>query len=345
MRGRGRVFGRSLRVTHTPVLIIIPCLNEERHIARVLASLRQDLGAGSLVVVADGGSTDRTRAIVSALSADDPQVILLHNVARLQSAGVNAAAAKFGDPFTWMIRVDAHADYPVGFVARLIEEAEATGADSVVTALRTTGTSCFTRAAAAAQNSRLGTGGAPHRARARSRWIDHGHHSLFRLSVFRRAGGYDPEFSHNEDAELDLRLGRLGARIWLTTKTYVVYHPRSTAVALARQYRNHGAGRARTLRKHRVPPRPRQLGPALIAPALLLSLLSPLSAAFAAPVVIWASVCALGGLALAIRARDVCAAASGVAAMIMQAAWSFGFWSVMLRRTPTQYSFRSASPA
>ena len=43
---------------------------------------------------------------------------------------------------------------------------------------------------------------------AEGHWADHGHHALMRISAFRAVGGYDESFSHNEDAELDYRLGR-----------------------------------------------------------------------------------------------------------------------------------------
>ena len=48
-----------------------------------------------------------------------------------------------------------------------------------------------------------------------------------RIAAFRAVGGYDESFSHNEDAELDLRLTREGGRIWLTDKVRIGYHPRA----------------------------------------------------------------------------------------------------------------------
>jgi succinoglycan biosynthesis protein ExoA len=57
---RGFVDSRDL------VLVAIPCFNEEDHIANVVETLLA--GADDIrmrIVVADGGSTDRTRAIVN----------------------------------------------------------------------------------------------------------------------------------------------------------------------------------------------------------------------------------------------------------------------------------------
>ena len=57
-----------------------------------------------------------------------------------------------------------------------------------------------------------------------------------RGSAFLEAGGSDESFTHNEDAELDLRLGKAGHRIWLTGNTFMTYYPRAAFRPLARQY-------------------------------------------------------------------------------------------------------------
>lgn len=57
----------SLALPERPLVsIVIPCLNEERYITNLLDSLSdQDYGPdGVEVIVADGGSTDRTRDLV-----------------------------------------------------------------------------------------------------------------------------------------------------------------------------------------------------------------------------------------------------------------------------------------
>lgn len=313
--------------------IVIPCLNEESVIGGVVREMLSDGDLVDLVViVADGGSTDGSRQIVAEIAAVDPRVRLLPNPARLQSAGVNLAAATLGPDRDWLVRVDAHADYAVNYVSTLIAEAVRTGADSVVVSMDTRGTAAFQRAAAAAQNSVLGTGGSAHRLAGPGGWVDHGHHALFRLSAFQAAGGYDETFSHNEDAELDLRLTGQGGRIWLTDRLRIGYHPRATPVALARQYFNYGRGRARTVLKHRTRLKLRQAAPLAVAPAVALVLLTPLSWMFALPALVWATACLAFGMLLTLKTRDLAVAASGPAAMIMHLAWSLGFLAGLARR-------------
>ncbi|MFN3513198.1 MAG: glycosyltransferase family 2 protein [Phenylobacterium sp.] len=304
-------------------LVVVPTLNEAAHIEGVLQQLFDDAGvARMLIVVADGGSTDGTPEIVARIAAARHNVVLLHNPKRLQSAAVNAAVAARGAGMTWLGRVDAHAAYPPNYVSRLIAVAEETGADSVTTSMVARGETCFQRAAAAAQNSRLGTGGSAHRAGTRSAWVDHGHHALMRMAAFVAAGGYDETFSHNEDAELDHRLGAQGSRIWLTTEVAIDYFPRRTARALFRQYRNYGQGRARTVRLHRTPLKIRQMLPLAVAPAIMLALASPAFWPLALPALVWAGTCLGYGLVLG---RDRCSALAGWPAMVMHLGWSLGF--------------------
>jgi succinoglycan biosynthesis protein ExoA len=243
-------------------MVVIPCLNEADHIGPLLEQLRVPADRLDMaVIVADGGSTDGTREIVEAISVDDDQVALLRNAKRIQSAAVNLAVATYGDYFENFIRIDAHGDYPGDYCDQLIAEASATGADSVVVSMATRGVGVFQKAAAAAQNSKLGNGGSPHREGAKGHWADHGHHALMRVAAFRAVGGYDESFSHNEDAELDYRLTAAGYRIWMTDKTFMVYYPRASVGSLFRQYLGYGRGRAKNILKHHTLPKIRQIIP------------------------------------------------------------------------------------
>jgi len=316
----------------SPVLVVIPCLNEEAHLDGLLRQILRDPAAERFrVVVADGGSTDSSRRIVSEFARVDRRVVLLDNPQKIQSAGVNRAVAVHGADCEHLIRIDAHAGYPHGYGSSLLATAERTGADSVVVSMVSEGFGCFQKAAAAAQNSVLGAGGSRHRKTGEGGWIDHGHHALMRLDAYRRAGGYDESFVANEDAELDARIVQAGGRIWLSGETAVTYYPRSDARRLFRQYLNYGAGRVRTLRKHRLKPKARQMLPLAVAPALALAPLGLLHPVFAAPALLWAAACVGYGLLLGLKARDACAAVSGVPAMIMHLAWSIGFLREALR--------------
>lgn len=318
-------------MTRASILIVIPCLNEAAHIGGLLDQLRPAAAQlGGRIVVADGGSDDGTQAIVEKVVAQDPRVILLANPKRLQSAAINLAVATLGEGADYLIRIDAHGGYPDDYCDRLVEEALATGADSVVVSMLTAGTGAVQKAVAAAQNSKLGTGGSKHRHMSEGEWVDHGHHALMRIAAFKDVGGYDESFSHNEDAELDYRLRQAGYRIWMSGRTQMVYYPRSTLKSLYFQYLGYGRGRARNVLKHRMVPKVRQMIPLLVAPVVLLALFSFVHWLAAVPFLLWAAVCLGYGLATAIRQRNASIALAGVSAMVMHFGWSVGFWQQLL---------------
>lgn len=310
------------------ILVAIPVLNEADHIEACLTSLLQ--GDPRLkdvrFVVADGGSTDGTRARLDALARDHPNLSWIDNPGRLQSAGVNAVVRQFGTGRAILVRCDAHATYPPGYVTRVADALAARGTDSLVVPMDARGTGCFQRANAWIVDTPVGSGGSAHRGGTRSGEVDHGHHAGFRLASFERIGGYDPDFSHNEDAEYDVRLAASGGRIFLDASVRLDYAPRRTARSLARQYFNYGKGRARTVLKHRIRPRLRQLFPVLnlaalvgalaVAPVLPLALLYPS---------LYAGALAASSVWMVVRHRSLCGLMSGPAAGVMHLAWASGF--------------------
>lgn len=315
------------------VLVVIPCLNEEANLARLLDRLVADTG-GADIVVADGGSTDRSLEIVADYRRRYRNIHLLPNPRRIQSAGINLAVTTMGRGKRWLLRIDAHCDYPEGYMAGLLDSAARHDATSVVVPMITRGHGCFQRACAEAQNSLIGTGGSPHRHLGEGRYVDHGHHALMRIDLFLKVGGYREAQSHNEDAELDIRLQAAGGRIWLEPSQAIVYHPRKTAGALLRQYFRYGEGRARTMRLHGTRLKPRQALPLLVPVAIALLPLAFLHPIFALPAIAWAATCLTYGLLLGLRQRSACAAASGFAAMVMHLGWGSGYLRQSLQPSP-----------
>lgn len=310
------------------VLCVIPTLNEAEHIEGVLERLLQDKGPLALrVVVADGGSSDRTREIVQEFSQAHPNVLLINNPARIQSSAVNSAVRRYGRDADILIRCDAHAIYPVGYCRKLVETMDRTEADAVVVPMDSLGETPFQRAVAWISNSPIGTGGSAHRAGKQSGFVDHGHHAAFRMSMFRAAGGYDDTFTHNEDAELDCRQRALGAKIYLDSEVRLGYHPRKDVRSLFWQYFKYGAGRSRTVRRHPQSLRLRQLA---VPGHLALSLLAPLLLPWTALLLLWPAAYFAALLAfsllLAVRQRSGYALLGGVAALVMHTAWALGFF-------------------
>lgn len=311
------------------VLIVVPTFNEERHIE---STIRDIMGEGAemlraTLVVADGGSDDATCAIVESLFVAFPNLVLIHNPDKLQSAAVNLAVKKMALPHhRYLVRCDAHSLYPDNYVtdvARVLHEREVA---SVATVMDATHNTCFAKAAAWIVDTRLGSGGSAHRGGSASGFVDHGHHAGMQLDWFRKIGGYDPTFSHNEDAEYDHRLRNAGGAIWLAADIRLSYYMRPTLGLLWKQYYRYGQGRAKTVFKHRMRPRLRQMIPVvnviLIAISLLLCWVSPL---FLFWPILYATVLVVASIWMLVRHRTLCALWSGPALGAMHIGWSFGF--------------------
>jgi succinoglycan biosynthesis protein ExoA len=310
------------------ILVVIPTLNEIRNIEGVVAALSTDLpdDATTTLVVSDGGSTDGTAERVQVLAEGRPDLHLLHNPKRIQSAAMNLAASSFGRESDILVRCDAHAVYPPGFVRKLVATLDATQADAVVVPMDSVGDNCLQRATAWVSDTPIGSGGSAHRGGHQSGFVDHGHHAAFRMSSFQRAGGYDESFTHNEDAELDCRQRALGSRVYLDAGVRLQYHPRGSLRSLWRQYFSYGRGRSRTVQRH---PGSMRLRQAAVPLHLVVSLFAVLLAFRLPLLMLWPILyfAVLGGTSalLAVRHRSLCGLLAGPAALVMHTAWGLGF--------------------
>jgi len=316
------------------VLVVIPTLNEAGTVEGVIKGLSNDLPVDVDVsfVVADGGSSDETVVIVQKIMSTRKDIHLVRNERRIQSAGVNLAVHSLGDTADVLVRCDAHARYPNGYIAALLQSLDCTGAESVVVPLDTVGETCFQKAVAWVADTPFGSGGARHRAGRKSGFVDHGHHAAMKIAAFQAAGMYDGDFSHNEDAEFDCRLQALGGRIFLDANIRVGYLPRKDLRSLWRQYFNYGRGRSRTVRCH---PKSMRLRQAMVPAHLCLMGASLLAAAFVSPVFLAYPISALvalliGAVILAAKKRSFCGLWSAPVALVMHTAWACGFFQGLL---------------
>jgi succinoglycan biosynthesis protein ExoA len=275
-------------------------------------------------------------------------VRVLANPLRLQSAALNLAAAQAHPLATIMLRADAHARYAPDFVRDCVRALVGNGASSVVVPMRTRALpgATWQTAIAAAQSSRLGNGGAAHRGAAAAGFVGHGHHAAFDLAFFRSLGGYDPKFAQNEDAEFDIRAGLAGGKAWMCAQAPVTYYPRDTLARLALQYYRHGTGRARTLRKHRLRPRLRQVAPAgLLGICLGALAIAPFAPEPAALVLLYPASCLGWGAAQAVRHGRPALALAGAALVTMHLAWGAGFLRGLARAQPNPMPAPRLEPA
>jgi len=306
------------------VAVLLPVLNEADHIDVCLESLAAQGYPGSLeIVVADGGSVDGTLERLSGWSKRI-ELKILHNPERVQSAGVNLAAANTDAEV--LIRADAHTVYASDYVHRSVELLLTSGATAVGGNQTATARSRFGRAVAAAMDSPLAVGPARFRHADTVEEVDTVYLGAFRRSDFQALGGYRTLPSKvAEDADLYFRWRLQGARVLVDPSIRSKYTPRETPSGLWRQYYRYGIGKADMLYVNRRWPSWRPLGPLLLVLGLLGTLV-------AAPSNLWPLILLLAAwlvvLAVAGRARPMVMAAAG----IMHLAYGTGLLRGLFRR-------------
>lgn len=257
----------SVRAADFPtVSIILPVLNEGSQLRRCLRAVqRQSYPAICEVVVADGGSTDDTRAVVSEFA----KIVVVDNPRHIRPAGLNAAIAAASGEI--IVRVDARTAIAPDYVERCVEAIQRSGAALVGGQMRYEAGGAAQRGIVAAMTSRLGAGPAAFRREGgRPRFVDTVYLGAFRAETIREMGGYDEWSGGNEDAELAWRAQSFGG-VYLDPSIKSYYLGREGLGPLARQFYRYGHNRARTIRKH-----PRSLSwRQLAVPILFLGLASP----------------------------------------------------------------------
>jgi GT2 family glycosyltransferase len=208
------------------VSIIIPMRNEEKYIGTCLDSvLANGLPEDQYeILVADGESDDRSREVVLAKSKQHPCIHLLHNPGRFVPSGMNIGIRQARGRY--IIRMDAHAEYPPDYIKNCISELERTGAGNVggrwIT--RPGSDSLMAKAIALFTQTRLGVGNASYRLGEGDRYVDTVPFGAFPREVFESVGLYREELVRNQDFELNARIRRAGYTIYLSSKISNVYY-------------------------------------------------------------------------------------------------------------------------
>src|SRR4051794_5748791 len=106
----------SPRDEHVAASVLVPVLNEERHIRTTVAAMQSQRLDGRLeFLFMDGRSDDATRAILEELAAGDPRIRVLDNPKRRTTDALNIGLANARGEY--VVRMDAHGIYPPDYIA------------------------------------------------------------------------------------------------------------------------------------------------------------------------------------------------------------------------------------
>ena len=231
------------------VSVIMPVLDEERHLrGAVQAILAQEYAGEMEVVIALGPSTDRTDEIAAELVAEDPRVHTVPNPTGRTPAALNAAIKASRHPV--VVRVDGHGMLSPNYIATAVRLLEETGAQNVGGIMHAEGENDWEHAVAAAMTSKIGVGNAAFHTGGQAGPAETVYLGVFRREALERQGGYNEEFIRAQDWELNFRIREAGGLIWFSPELRVSYRPRPSVRALAKQYKDYGRWRHVVARYH-----------------------------------------------------------------------------------------------
>ncbi|MGW0939017.1 glycosyltransferase family 2 protein [Streptomyces sp. NPDC002666] len=311
---------------HPAVSVIMPVLNEERHLRNSVRHILEQEYAGEMeVVIALGPSTDRTDEIAAELVAEDPRVQTVPNPTGRTPAALNAAIKASRHPV--VVRVDGHGMLSPNYIATAVRLLEETGAQNVGGIMHAEGENAWEDAVAAAMTSKIGVGNAAFHTGGEAGPAETVFLGVFRREALERADGYNIEFIRAQDWELNFRIREAGGLIWFSPELRVQYRPRPSVRALAKQYKDYGRWRHVVARYHPGSINLRYLAPPTAVVAIAAGLV------VGAAVTPWALVVPAGyvaaivagslpaGKGLSLKAR----AQIPVALATMHMSWGYGF--------------------
>jgi len=263
--------GRAFRPVS--VSIIMPVRNEAKHIGQCLrAILAQDYPSELIeIIIADGLSTDDTRAIIAKLAADHPEtrIVVLDNPLRIAPSALNLAIARsMGDV---ILRIDGHTFIASDYVSQCVAALQTSGADNVGGGTEPICHGRFGEAVSLATGTSFGVGHGRWRLAPQEQWVDTVYLGAWPRRVFEEIGLFDEEQVRNQDDEFNYRLREHGGSVLMSPHVKSSYYNRSTPRSLWRQYYQYGYWKVRVMQKHPNQMRARQFIPPLFVLTLLLA--------------------------------------------------------------------------
>jgi glycosyltransferase involved in cell wall biosynthesis len=208
------------------VSVIVPCRNEERHIARSLESiLANDYPPERReILVVDGMSEDRTREIVQGYAARYEQVRVVNNPQGDIPAAMNTGICNARGET--ILKMDAHSTYQSSHIRRCVEYQEKYGAENVggVWKMVPGSDTAMARAIVLGMAHRFGSGNAKIKVGAsQPTWSDSAAFGCFKKELFSRIGLFDERLKGGSDMDMNIRIRAAGGRVLLVPEIVVNY--------------------------------------------------------------------------------------------------------------------------
>jgi cellulose synthase/poly-beta-1,6-N-acetylglucosamine synthase-like glycosyltransferase len=322
------------------VSIIVPSFNEQGKICKMLEAVyaqtypRLDLE----VIIADGMSTDATRAEVAAFTESHPdlRICVVDNLRRFIPSGLNCALAQAEGEI--IVRLDAHSMPRPDYIERSVADLEAGLGENVggVWEIVPGASTWIGRSIAAAASHPLGVGDALYRRTNKAAEVDTVPFGAFKRELLALVGFFDETLLTNEDYEFNTRIRQSGRRVWLDPAIRSTYIARPTLAGLWQQYTRYGYWKWQMLRRYPKTLRWRQALPPVFVISLLVGTIlavfsSFLRVLFGLEIGLYAIILFAASILAALRQKDAALIAGlPLAIATMHIAWGGGFlWSII----------------
>ena len=219
--------------------ICIIAYNEENFLPRLLEDIKSQEYPHEYteVVLIDGMSQDKTKAIMEAFKAEDNgfyNVQVLDNPKRIQAAGWNVAVDNFtGDVLS---RIDAHTHIPSDFSRKVMADIEQ--GENVVGGKRpclVESDSKWAKMLLSTENALFGSSINSSRRSETKTYINTMFHASYRREVFEKVGHFNEKLIRTEDNEMHYRIREAGYKLLYDPEIVSYQYARSSLKRMIKQ--------------------------------------------------------------------------------------------------------------
>lgn len=214
-------------VSFPEVALVIPCRNEQAHIAKCLDSiLGNDYPKERMeILVVDAVSTDRTLEILTEYRQRWPQIRVIENPGKLIPIAMNIGLQQARSEM--ILKIDAHSTYPRNYIATCVESLEQYRADNAggVWRILPGSHTATAEAIALVLAHPFASGNAYVKVGAKKpRWADSAAFGCWKKETLEGIGGWNEKLAGSSDMDLNARLKDAGGRILLVPDIQINYY-------------------------------------------------------------------------------------------------------------------------
>lgn len=210
----------------TLISILIPCRNEEKFIAACLdcvLTFQMPDNCSSEILVIDGMSDDASCSIIAGYVKIHSSIRLIENQKQIQACALNIGIREASGEY--ILRLDAHSEYPSDYLLKLYATAKRTGADNTggLVITKPYNDSYPAALVQALTTHVFGVGNSGFRVGMKEGPADTVPFGFFKKSIFTSIGFFDERLMRAQDYEFNRRIVKKGGKVWLNPDIQLDY--------------------------------------------------------------------------------------------------------------------------